>query len=1373
MSDEKHIPDLSDSLQPVSEADVSPDDSRAISVSLRESQVAPKDENNSDGAPRAQKQPAKKKKRKKKPDPWIGKILNGIYRLERKVGEGGMGNVYRATQYPLERKVAIKILKPSETNPEGEHYFMREVKAINMLRHPNIISVLDYGKDAESDALFLVMEFLPGQTLERVIKKEFPIAPLRVCEIAIQVLNALETAHNAGIIHCDLKPANIMVERVAGQNDFAKVLDFGIAKVKNTGMKAGPYTQQGNIVGTFDYMSPEQIMRKELDGRSDLWSLGVILYEMLTRRRIFHDKEAVSIIGRVMQMPVQPPSSLAPGVPVILDQIVMRAMERNLNERFADADAMRTALQRAARWLEGNPGGAPRGAQLGPSSTGRRSGSLADSGLVRDESGNLSSSSSASHRISRSGPSGRSDTGNTGDSGIGALFTRSGNFSQSGRSGTHLAEGTSVLDQTFSVEELKGSLLGEKRKVAVLALRQRSRAQEGVDTSEIARRSNAEKTVIRQIVAHFDGEIDSFLGGTFVILFGAKRAHVGDNYRAVACAIQLQKTLRQLPHGAAHLGVGLVYGEVSLSGAEGSHAYGEAIDRAIAVAGASREAVVLADESLAETTRGRVRFDEARVVGGKEVSEVLRISQGAAGRPGEQPTELDELDELDLYVPRVQLYESLARVAVDVQKGHGAGVALLGEMGVGKSKFLSKFVESRHLSKIPVAEGEGGKPLKWQAFGVGAADQPRAQSLAAVRVWIRQIAQTYRAPAQLLQKACHSLGLTQHVDAVVAFYLREGSPDAEAQNLPWTSQAEYSQFSAALLHKLLRFALKTGPVFLAIDDIPVEDPPMIEFLDALLARTRKMAVMIVVSRRVSAATRDHGLPGSLDILEVRGFNRDESRQFVAQILGQTPPMAVIEQLHMRSSGNPVFLHELVRSIRRNRGQEGLMDAELLASTGVPQSLHELLAERVDRLDEELRDLLRLASVLGESFGEAWFFQITPSHLNPRDNLAVLVEQQMIVAQYDAAGRVSLAFEPRALRKLVYDRLPDKARVEIHTRVIEFLESAPEIAAVDPIDVPLMLAFHYRSVDGLEGAAYYLGEGGAGLLDIYDYAGAISHFEDALDLLTQANVPANSEVRVSVQTRLLVALRESGRIEDAQRVVDGLGDVDALEPDARAALLYEIGLTTMESGGMEQSQVALEKLRAAAVESGDLKTEVRALLAQAQLYEKQNQLGRAAEVLMTVPQKVESLGQLDLSNPDERKLYWTAYNQLGTLFIRQKDFQKAQQFLNAALQRAQHISDHRGLARILSNLGALCLSTRDVKRAQDYFDNAGKAAQGVGDLLNQSRILTNQGITALQANDLKASKAFFTRARSIAEEIGWYEGLAELSIHIKRLKKALG
>ncbi|MFP4597851.1 MAG: protein kinase domain-containing protein [Persicimonas sp.] len=1359
MSDEEHIPDLTEGLQPVA-ADEEPGESTGHSVSLSESQAAPR--SSTGGAPA---DPPAKSKKEDRQDAFLGKRLKGTYELTKKVGEGGMGNVYVATQYPLEREVAVKILKPAETNPEGEHYFMREVKAINMLRHPNIINVVDFGKDEETGTLFLVMEFLPGKTLKRIIKKEFPLDPVRICQVSIQILNALESAHEAGIVHCDLKPANIMVERVAGQNDFVKVLDFGIAKVKEPGMEVGPYTQQGNIVGTFDYMSPEQIMRKDLDGRSDLWSLGVMMYEMLTRKRIFHDQDAVSIIGRVMQMPLQPPSSHVEGIPQIMDDIVMKAMERNVDQRFQSADHMRQTLQKAAERLKGHGAAGGEGFDLyddtGNTGGTGGSGSLADSGLVRG-SGNLNSS----QILSRSGPAGRgtgpADSTDTGDTSASALFTRSGSFGDTGRAGgatgrmgTSVASGTSVLDQTFSAEELKGSLLGEKRKVAVLAVKQRSRKKEGIDAEEIARRSRKEAEVVKEVVDHYEGEIDSFLGGTFTILFGAKRARVGDNVRAIECAVDLRNRLEALPHGAEHIGIGVVYGDVSISKAQDGNAYGEAIDRAIAIAGKSKQASIYADESIADATRAQVKFDAPRKIGGKEVSEVLKISKTSAKMQAED----EELDELDIYVSRPGVYDQLSRRAADVKKKHGGGVAIIGEMGTGKTTLVEKYVETQQ---------EDG----WRGFLVGQEEANRQQSLSVVLGWIRQIAETYRDPARLVRKACETIGLTQHVEDVVALYT-EKDLGGKQLTVPWQSQQGFSHFSAALLHKMIRFALKKGPVLLAVDDVPVSDTPTIEFLDGLISRIQKMPVMVLATRRIEASVRDHGLPGNFEVMQLDGFTQAESKQFISQLLGHTPPIKMVQQLHRRSSGNPVFLKELVRSIRRNSGPEGLMNMEDLDDAGVPMSLHELLAERVDGLSEELNDLLRLASVLGESFREEWFFQITPSHLKPRENLEELVAHNMFAARYDAVGRINLSFNPRALRTIVYERLPDQTRVEIHTRVIEFLESAPDIAAVDPIEVPLMLAFHYRSVDGLEGAAHYLCEGGEMLLDHYDYAGAIEHFEEAIELLDESGTAPNAEVRVRVQTQLLVALRESGRIEDAQRIIEDLPDFEQIPESLHADLLYEIGMTGMEAGSIDTSLEALQRLNDIAVATGRPKLEVKALLALAQVFEKQNQLGQAADLLMVVPQKVEQLGQLDLSDPDDRKLFWTAYNQLGTLFIRQKNFQKAQQFLNTALQRTQHIEDHRGLVRVLSNLGALCLSMRDVKRAQNYFDNARKAAEGVGDLLNQSRILTNLGIAAMQANELQASKKHFKKARSIAEEIGWYEGLAELSIHIKRLKKALG
>jgi tetratricopeptide (TPR) repeat protein len=261
-------------------------------------------------------------------------------------------------------------------------------------------------------------------------------------------------------------------------------------------------------------------------------------------------------------------------------------------------------------------------------------------------------------------------------------------------------------------------------------------------------------------------------------------------------------------------------------------------------------------------------------------------------------------------------------------------------------------------------------------------------------------------------------------------------------------------------------------------------------------------------------------------------------------------------------------------------------------------------------------------------------------------------------------------------------------------------------------------------------------------------------------------------KVSLKIKLLTALRESGQIEEAQQLLLSIPAVEDVPPEFHAELLLETGTSAMEGGNLDRATTSLFKAVELARQQANAKLEVKALLALAQLFEKEEQTQRAANVLIEVSKKVEAIGELDFQDPDDRRLFWTAYNQLGTLCIRQKNIPGAQQYLQAALQRAQQIQDHRGLVRIMSNLGALFLSVRDVNNARDLFDRALRLARATGDLLNQARILTNLGIANLEANDLEQSKTFFKEARTIAEEIGWYEGLADLSLHIKRLRKAL-
>ena len=218
-------------------------------------------------------------------DPLIGTTLKETYHVDERIGGGGMGDVYLARHVALDAPVALKILKRSlAADPLLVQRFQREARAASRLRHPNIVQVTDFGALPDG-TLFMAMEHVHGKDLGRMIVEEFPIAQDRVIRIGAQILSALSEAHEHGILHRDLKPANVMIGSRRHERDLVKVLDFGIAKIQQADDRAATLTQAGIVCGTPGYMSPEQWNADPLDARSDLYSVGVILYELLTGRR--------------------------------------------------------------------------------------------------------------------------------------------------------------------------------------------------------------------------------------------------------------------------------------------------------------------------------------------------------------------------------------------------------------------------------------------------------------------------------------------------------------------------------------------------------------------------------------------------------------------------------------------------------------------------------------------------------------------------------------------------------------------------------------------------------------------------------------------------------------------------------------------------------------------------------------------------------------------------------------------------------------------------------------------------------------------------------------------------------------------------------
>ena len=293
------------------------------------------------------------------PEPQLeGRVIAGNFRIERLLGRGAMGQVYLAEQMSLGKKVAIKVLHRHLQGDEAlAKRFQREAKAASSLNHPNSLQIIDFGQ-AQSGELFIAMELLSGRDLSTVIHKEFPLSLDRMVRIMTQVLAALDEAHAQNIIHRDLKPENIMIVDGRRERDFVKVCDFGIAKIQDAKSDgdSGTITMAGVVCGTPEYMSPEQCRGEKLDGRSDLYAAGVILYQMATGQLPFTAESALGIVTKHLTETPVPPTQRAPqlGIDGNLEKLILEVMQKDREQRPRTAFEMREKLESLLRGRTGS-----------------------------------------------------------------------------------------------------------------------------------------------------------------------------------------------------------------------------------------------------------------------------------------------------------------------------------------------------------------------------------------------------------------------------------------------------------------------------------------------------------------------------------------------------------------------------------------------------------------------------------------------------------------------------------------------------------------------------------------------------------------------------------------------------------------------------------------------------------------------------------------------------------------------------------------------------------------------------------------------------------------------------------------------------------
>ena len=288
-------------------------------------------------------------------DPWINRTIDNRYQILEKIGRGGMGVVYKVEHTQMGKVAALKLLHSNLARDKDlTKRFQREATSISRLNHPNIVQVFDFGR--VDDSMFLVMEYLPGEDLAMILRREGPLPVQRCIPILTQMCDALSEAHHQNVIHRDLKPENVRIRRTRDGSELVKVLDFGLAKILDEQETDSGVTERGSVMGTPYYMAPEVIRARKMDGRLDLYSLGAVAYRMLTNQSAFVGKSPMIVLTKHLNEQLAPPSERAPDrlIPPELDAIVMRAMEKDPDKRYQTAGEMKRDLVSLLRGLDGD-----------------------------------------------------------------------------------------------------------------------------------------------------------------------------------------------------------------------------------------------------------------------------------------------------------------------------------------------------------------------------------------------------------------------------------------------------------------------------------------------------------------------------------------------------------------------------------------------------------------------------------------------------------------------------------------------------------------------------------------------------------------------------------------------------------------------------------------------------------------------------------------------------------------------------------------------------------------------------------------------------------------------------------------------------------
>jgi class 3 adenylate cyclase/predicted ATPase/tRNA A-37 threonylcarbamoyl transferase component Bud32 len=1367
-------------------------------------------------------------------DPGLqpGALVAG-YRIERLLGVGGMGAVYEAVHPIIGKRAAVKVIQAhAASSKTGIERFVQEARLVNQIRHPCIVDV--FGFDALPDGRpVLIMELLEGETLAQLVARRGRLSARESISLLLPVLDALSAAHAAGVIHRDLKPENLFVTRDA-RGTSVKVLDFGIAKLVDAPPGSGLTSVTGGQIGTPRYMSPEQCRGQNVDGRSDLYAIGLILYELLAGRGPFTGGSPAEFLGQHLYAePTRLGTYVAVDPP--LEELVMRLLAKEREQRPESA----LAVERALRTMMGD-------AQ-----------SIVPAASATEHLGNVMPvaprPSSLPHQVVI-----------TAASGGGVVVTPSP--SPTAASGAVVERASSpppmpsLLPQPNETEALEENRLCTILFADVSGFTALSEKLPPEEVKDIIDGCFAAMTTV---IEKHGGYVDKYIGDCVMAVFGVPRSTDNDAERAVHAALKLGQTvakygLRGRRSGRLKLGlrIGINTGRV-FAGRVGARrdftVMGDAVNVASRLQAHAPDASIVIGRDTFRHVTGLFQVEELPPVQAKGKSEPLVCYRVIATAARETVPSDDFYGAPTKFVGRraeiERLIDSLDQTVGD-RRAHL--VTVVAPPGVGKTRLrdeLQRTIEARP-ERAFVLSGRGSHLTKEGTYDLAAsllrtkfhinADDEASVIVQKIRNGVRafgrkqpilpvtgedsgsmpssstatplSITPFSRANASELDPS----QISEAIDIVAGML---GSEPPSGLTSVGESVDDPRARTAAAIARLLGLLATRGPVIILCDGVEAADDASLDLLDYLLVRLADAPVFVFCAARPELFERrphwGEGKEGH-SRLELAALPRRALEELARDLLRRSHAVSpdFFRRLVDRADGNPLVLKETLRvlvdagAVERSFDDVWKVDEKRLDALSLPSTIYGLVQARLDRLPAEIRAMVQRAAVVGRVFWEGALQSMHTGTLmsapsvSVRDQLERLRANDIVRVRERSTfpGDREYVFADNVTREVAYESLSMRSREQLHCCVARWLESRGTIV-VD--GNPALIAHHWdRGSVPREAVKYYARAGHRGAA-LGHNADAIRAYERAVEIADAAKGAApdssssedREDLRVSewqdrVRLKLSLGdtLRRVGKLDDAERAYDGARE-DVLRKERRRGLALDPGEVTRFDGSIELRVGNVEKVRGAFDSALVYYRVALDRFAQGRLDERnagrllaplwaaigfaQYRTGKLDEALASFKKGLQACRSIPRGEPDWADAASRLLHSMGNVFYQRGKYVQAER-LGMAASRVVDESRFPQLAAIaLNNVAAVAFMRGDYPRARSLFVRSLELKEKIGDLYDLVVAYNNLAEVELITGDVDAALDKAKRALQVAEAIGARDALADIYRNYAEALRARG